>query len=320
MRKGLLLGLCLLTGFWLSAETLTLGSWNVEHLGSPGRGLGYRDLPLRSNRQLRDIAEFIKDQRIDALALQEVAITGFDGSLPLSEPLEKICSTLGPHWSYRVLGDWENPPSAGSIHNMQNAFIWNEEKLHLLNSFPLQVQSVAVGRKNTFDRIPYAAWFESTGGNDFLLVNLHLTSGQDNDENHLAAMVMVERNIGKTLKDLDITESDRIILGDFNDNPWAKDTRGNRAYLNLLYLYMEEKGFRDLMTKEFPFSRFNNNLDSRIDHVLINRSALRHFQEESFRIPYPSSELRELQRWRETFSDHLPLLFELKIGRDDDSD
>lgn len=310
----------LLMTLWISAETVTLGSWNLEHLGSPGRGLGYRDLPPRSNRQLRDIAVFIDELGISALALQEVAITGFESDRPLSAPLEKICSALGPDWDYVLMGDPENPPPAGSIHNMQNAFIWNGTYLNLLDSFPLLVESVNVGDKNTFDRIPYAAWFETTEGNDFLLINLHLTSGQDNDENHLAAMVTVERNIGQSLRSRDITESDRIVLGDFNDNPWALNTRGEPAFLDLLYRYMEKKGYRDLMTEAFPFTRSNKNLDSRIDHILINRSALRHFEEGSFRIPYPSKDLRELQIWRESYSDHLPLLFELVMSRDDDRD
>jgi endonuclease/exonuclease/phosphatase family metal-dependent hydrolase len=65
----------------------------------------------------------------------------------------------------------------------------------------------------------------------------------------------------------------------------------------------------------------NDQLDSAIDHILINSSARRHYGENSFYIYRPSVEtLEEYQQWRETYSDHFPLIFALEVRRDDDND
>ena len=61
-----------------SGESIRVVTWNIEHLGSPGRGLGgigAGTLPLRSEAQLKAIATFItNDLNADVVALQEVAI------------------------------------------------------------------------------------------------------------------------------------------------------------------------------------------------------------------------------------------------------
>jgi len=311
----------------IMGDSITAGTWNLEHLGSPGRGLGYRDLPLRSHQDLAKIARLIQSEKIDLLALQEIAITHRDNASGdyQSTPLNILCNLLGESWRYRIAPPSGSMPSPESVHNMQNAYIWDSSKLRGLRFFPVEVENVAVGSKNLFDRIPWAGWFETLNsgeeGNDFLLVNLHLTSGQNNDENHLAAMIMVERNLYSSLREIDITESDRAFLGDFNDNPWAVNDQGQARYMDLLYRYMDEKGFQDLLTEEDGFTRINSDMNSAIDHVLINRSLMRHLESDQLRIYRPQADnLNDYQQWREVYSDHFPLLFSIKVSRDDDKD
>lgn len=326
MRKLFITVLLLLTGLGLFGENLNIATWNIEHLGSPGRGLGYRNLPLRTPQELDRIANWIDEMDLQVLALQEVAVSHFEDELPQSSSLDHIAGALGPEWRYAIAPPYMENFDSQSIHNMQNAYLWDSSRVILEQSFALPVSNVMVGRKRAFSRRPWAAWFSAIHngerGNDFLLVNLHLASGQDNDENHLAAMVMVEQAINPALSSRDITESDRIVLGDFNDNPWALNDRGEPRYMDLMYRYMEERGYQHLTNEHLRFTRLNDNLDSIIDHVLINRSALRHYNENSFLVAVPegSDTPHDYNRFREVYSDHCPLIFSLKVGRDDDAD
>ena len=80
MNRILLLVLILPT---LTLADVKITTWNIEHLGSGGRGFGggfgAGDIPMRTDAQLEAIADFIKsDLGSDVLAVQEIAITGPD--------------------------------------------------------------------------------------------------------------------------------------------------------------------------------------------------------------------------------------------------
>ena len=325
-RAILATGILLVSNTAFAQDTIRIATWNIEHLGSPGRGLGGiggGSLPLRSEAQLKQIARLIRDDlRVDLLAIQEVAITGISGSLRVSNPLEIIIEELGEDWSYHI-GNPGGEIQLGSIHNMQNAFLWNAAKVRPVRLLDLTFPNALVGPKHLFDRVPLVGYFQALKNNrdtnDFLLVNVHLTSGQNNDENHLAAMVIIEQNIRNLLRQQNIKESDRIILGDFNDNPFAKTEGGEPRFIDLLYRYMETRRYRDFVTEEIGFTRLNADKTSIIDHILINNSiASRHLvgSVEKF-LPEDSSN-QGLARWRRTFSDHLPLILTLRVADEDD--
>lgn len=101
-----------------SDDSITVTTWNIEHLGSPGRGFGggyggfgsssippsSQQLPSRNDDDLKKIAAFIRDDlKSDLLALQEIGITGRQRGRSKSEPLDKIVAELegnGGDWSY----------------------------------------------------------------------------------------------------------------------------------------------------------------------------------------------------------------------------
>ena len=63
----------------------------------------------------------------------------------------------------------------------------------------------------------------------------------------------------------------------------------------------------------------NHGLTSVIDHVLINNSADQHIEtDDAFVYHPPSTTNDDLADWRETYSDHFPVLFELNVEDDDD--
>ena len=135
-------------------------------------------------------------------------------------------------------------------------------------------------------------------------------------------MVIIEQNLNHFLNRNRIRETDRIVLGDFNDNPYAKRDDGTPLYTNLLYQYMAFRKYRDLVTETSKATRMNIGLTSVIDHVLINNSADKHIPTGKATVFRPSdSTPHGLAAWRRTYSDHFPVLFELKIeDEDDDAD
>lgn len=331
MYKKVIFAVCViaLVSSCQAAEKIRVATWNIEHLGSPGRGLGgigSGNLPKRSPEQLKKIATFIKnDIKADLIAVQEVAISGKNLDIYISDPLETIVDELGDDWSYYIDSTRCNMDYLDSKHNMSNAFIWNTARVRAVKMFSVEFPNEYVGKKPLFDREPLVGYFEAKKGseytNDFLITNVHLTSGQYNDENHIVAMIIIEQNMNTLLKSKHIKESDRIILGDFNDNPFAKDDAGKPRYTDLLYRYMEWKKYTDLVTDTTGATRMDSNLSSTIDHILVNNSAARHLTQESQKNAeriFPESDLAQ---WRDTYSDHFPLVIEIKVeSKDDDVD
>lgn len=323
--KKLILTMSMLLIFLLlyPQDPIRITTWNLEHLGSYGRGLGGIGsgyLGLRTDNQLEDISTFIRDTlKSDIVAIQEVALNDIVYGTKSNEKLDKIVEYLGEDWEY-VIGSTGREELIGTQkENMQNAFLWNTTRVNLIKSFDLDIPNILVGKTRAFDRLPFAGYFESLNPNkpdrtDFLLVNVHFKSGQDNNENHLAAMVILEQSISPILKSNSVKESDRVILGDFNDNPY--DSR----YFDFLYQYMDHKKYKDLTTEAMGATRMDNNLTSIIDHVLVNSSIqieMKNIEAEKY---MPSEDHDKLAAWRKTYSDHFPITFEVKVVKDNDVD
>ncbi len=172
--------------------------------------------------------------------------------------------------------------------------------------------------------MPVALYFEArvtgqTNRNDIVLVNVHLASGQSNDENHAIAMIALEHGLRGFLEDNEVTESDRIILGDFNDNPHALTAAGNPRFIQSLYQHMGTKRYTDLVPASLNFTRMNNNLTSLIDHILVNNSAQNHISS-TVAVRFTPGASSTFANWRQTFSDHFPLSITLQVQADDDVD
>ncbi len=315
--KRIILLVLLLPALTLADVKVT--TWNIEHLGSTGRGFGggfgAGSIPLRSNSQLRDIADFIKDDlEADVLAAQEIAKTGPNHT---SLELDRIVDRLGDNWSY-ILAD------EPAVSEMGNGFIWNKDKVTVLEAFTISMPNIELAGKNLFDRMPMALYFETkesgeTNRNDMVLINVHMASGQTNDENHAIAMIALEHALTRVLKDNEVIESDRVILGDFNDNPHKLTAADNPKFIKTLYQHMETKKYTDIVPASFEFTRMDANLGSLIDHILVNNSASNDIvstEAERF-TPGDSSTFAD---WRQTFSDHFPLSFILDVKADTDVD
>ena len=325
---AVLLGLGMFIDVANADDFLTITTWNIETLGGDGRGFasgfGQGSLGMRTPEQLEKIAEFIIDEvGSDILAIQEVSVSSTENGVSISEPLEQIVSALGSDWEY-YLPEVEFIPDGHD--NMFCAFLWNNEKVTALDVFAADMPDVSLAGAPLYSRAPLVGYFEAikeyNGTNDFVLVNVHLKSGQDFDENHIIAIVNLEQQLYSILKNHSITESDRIILGDFNDNPYATKPSGDLKHSNALYLHMAFRGYLDLVPEGSHGTRMNYNLDSVIDHILRNKYTEKYIPDDAALIYLPfDGDQDRYAEFRETYSDHFPVSFRFKIeNKDDDVD
>ncbi len=314
----------------VAEDYIKVTTWNIEHLGTEGRGFGGGygggDLPLRTDPQLKKIGKFIRDElKSDVVALQEIAITYLEDHVTYyesrSKELDVITNEMGDNWKYYL------PPKHQNHHgsSMYVGFIWNSDTIKALKLRPLYVQNLDLAGKSLFDRTPALGYFEikdpDQEKNDFLLVNIHLASGQYNDENHLIAMTLIQYKLNKALQAIKVKESDRIILGDFNDNPYAETSAGNPKYSDALYHHMSNKGYTDFVTPDFHSTRMDSNLKSIIDHILVNKSAKYDVKQSAkAEIWLPDNHPSSFSLWRQTYSDHFPISIDLKIKNENDAD
>ncbi|MEW6359788.1 MAG: endonuclease/exonuclease/phosphatase family protein [Planctomycetota bacterium] len=283
------------------------------------------------HNDLKKIAAFIRnDLKSDLLALQEIGITGLERGRSKSAPLDKIVAELeadGGDWCY-FLPQVDKAPTKADEGNEFLAFLWNRKRVRLLTVLDMPLENQELAGKSLFDRKPLVGYFEAirddgSPRNDFVLVNVHLASGQDYDENHLIAMTLIEFRLANALARHAVSESDIIILGDFNDNPALKKDNGEPEYSDALYRHMAFKGYVDLSTSDLKTTRMNAELNSLIDHILVSKSARSELAEERATIFKPgggNGNLDLFPAWRLTFSDHFPLSFRLKITPDTDAD
>jgi endonuclease/exonuclease/phosphatase family metal-dependent hydrolase len=327
-------------------EPLTITTWNIEHLGSPGRGFGGGfggfgpgalpernvPLPMRSDEDLKDIAALIQSELgSDVIALQEVGITRIRRGRSVSDPMEKIVAYLNEGsdtWAY-FLPQIDELPVEDDDNKAFLGYLWNRSRVRLLTVFEMSLMNQGLAGKALFERMPLIGYFETIrangdSGNDFALVNVHLASGQGNDENHLIAMTLIEFDLVRNLAKHAVSESDIIILGDFNDDPRRTKANGTPMYSPAMHEHMRFKGYVNLVTPELKASRMNIHMDSLIDHILVNKYAQRYLLADSATIYKPrgakSSSATLLGAWRETYSDHFPLSFKFTVRSDSDAD
>ena len=83
------------------------------------------------------------------------------------------------------------------------------------------------------------------------------------------------------------------------------------------------KGYIDLATADLKTTRMNAKLNSLIDHILVSKFARADVSQERATVFKPGGGDGNpdlFPGWRQTFSDHFPLSFEMKVGADTDVD
>ena len=311
---------------WTTEETRTITSWNIENLGTGHRGFswgyGQGKKGPRSETQLKAIANFIKnDLRTDLLAFQEVAISRIENGRAVSDALDIMVAELGEGWQY-YLPATEPIPDV-SWANQFCGFLWNGNRIRASGLFVMPVSQMMLEGIPIFVRKPVIGHFsvihEGKTTNDFTLVNLHLKSGQNNEENHMIAVTWIEASLTSALCEQGILEEDRVFLGDFNDNPYATWRDGSRKYSDALYHHMTFKGYTNLVTQDSHSTRMDFRLTSIIDHVLVNWGMIDQLTEVQADLYLPgNASPQAFADWRDTYSDHFPISFIIQAQTEDD--
>jgi endonuclease/exonuclease/phosphatase family metal-dependent hydrolase len=134
-------------------------------------------------------------------------------------------------------------------------------------------------------------------------------------------MVELRSQLDSVLQSIDVREQDRVILGNFNDNPYRTTNKGKPVYPATLYQYMDFHGYRNYVTDEFRSTRMDSELSEVLDHVLVNSQAEKHVIGDKKAVPWmPLGGVAELPEWRRTYSDHFPVRIKLRVSYDDDAD
>lgn len=190
----------------MSKRYIHVGSWNIEHFSKRGG----------REENIYALAEHIEMASLDILALQEIYVTHFDGSIRRNEHLDGVVALLLEHtecqWEYEI---FENRRS----DDMEQlcAITWNTTTLNRLLTFRIPVETQADGF-GLWDRTPHAVKFKYRDRTDFVVVPLHMKSNyggatQAKRVRHLEARTLMDNlpRVKEAMDDLDI-----ILIGDTN--------------------------------------------------------------------------------------------------------
>jgi exonuclease III len=201
---------------------VVVGVWNLEWLcdgkerGFPEDTHGGPSYDARVDQDYAAIAEVIENQLHPAvLVITEVNASAQDGVIPRSNEINRLCSNLGQHYEYFVL------KSGGQQHV---AMLYDKNIVRLNTSFEIEVAPRKVGNSDIFARDPLVGHFGviSSGDShlsDFVVVGLHLASGQDKTQNHDQAMKLVTDTLKYLIQEGELLpsgEGDIILAGDMN--------------------------------------------------------------------------------------------------------
>jgi endonuclease/exonuclease/phosphatase family metal-dependent hydrolase len=180
LHRCVLLVLLSFPGVPLSAETITLCSFNIQIFG----------VSKMANREVAGIlADIIS--RADVTAIQEVRSRDIT-------PVVQFMRLLPPHYAY-VLG----PREGRSVSKEQFWVIYDTTKLRLLG------EHTWADPEDIFERNPLGIYFQTTGAFDFILIDTHIQPA--NAAREIAAVPGVVTYYQERWHETDV-----VIAGDFN--------------------------------------------------------------------------------------------------------
>ena len=275
-----------------SPATISIGTWNLEFLGSPGN---YRqDLPPRDDADYAAIGARIRELGVAVLAVQEV------NDAP---SLQKVAEGAGPSWRSLVgtTGTWDDGVTAQRL-----GFLWDSAVVELLGAeelldLPREAEGVPI-----FHRVPITAWFQVTDtGFDFRVVTVHLKAGRkdkDLEKRRLEATAL-HQWLG-LLRRTPNEDQDFVVLGDFNSSYGADPER------------ILERGdvvrFVDQPKAQATIQHF----DEPIDQIAAG-PGFAELRRDSYRVHGEHGGL-DKQAWRKVYSDHYAVTVSVDAAVDAD--
>jgi len=299
-------------------DAIVVGTWNLEHFkngatrGFPENTRGGPSY-LASERDLGYISSIIRDQ-IGASILVLNEVNGRPG-LDTSAELDALILQLGPSWDYSL---------SRSGNSQRQAILFDSDDVRREVCHEFAIPEEDVQGKDISARDPLACYFTIIGEggsemNDFVVVALHLASGQNNNLNHNRAMEELASRFANIFdgSPFPTTELDILIAGDFNANRY--DSRSENFWTEFGDVYdidtlSPNDGEQYLATR---LSGVPLAPRSKIDYVMASGDlredlvlAEAHIHHEVLVTPF--------EEFRRLASDHVPVSVRVLVSTDDD--
>lgn len=278
----------LLLALWAPAQSLRIGTWNLEQFGS-------RPDPSRTGREHEAIADYIRRLDVAVLAVQEIGG---------EEPLADLCRRIGRSWRCVLGRSGGHSDGKGRI---SVGFLFDDDRVELLLAEELLDLPRALEGQPIFHRLPVTACFRARdGGTDFRLVTVHLKAGRKEADFHKRRLEVATlrdwllRLCGSPDEDQDV-----IVLGDFNH---SYDAEARELF--------ERGDLVRYLTSCKPSDPTIVHFDAPIDMIAVHRGCSE-VEADTFEV-HNEDGLTDVQRWRSTYSDHFPVTVALRSGPDDD--
>lgn len=306
--------------------TIVVGTWNLEWLHPTARR-GFPETPgkygPRTENDYAAVAEVItSDLHAAVLVLNEIdgeTTQTDDEPQAVSAVLDCLLSHLPASFSYVIA-------RSGGAQRVAILFDQSQVRLDAFTELTIPQEKVKDGneKKDIFERDPLVGHFTVVQNgvemNDFLMVGVHLASGQSKVKNHDRALKVLQAKLTQLLSSGFLStgeENDIVIAGDLNLD-FFDDKRE-------LELEAMEDGPWDLLADETTYAATRLagsplQPKSIIDYIMVAdvmRGAHQEIRTSEATVWQQLAE-NQFDRFREHLSDHFPVTVELQVGVDDD--
>jgi hypothetical protein len=306
----------------LPETTYRIGTWNLEWFkegktrGFPEYANGGPTIPPRTEEDYAAIAEIISHELNSAVMVLE-EINGYDTpeGHSKSRELDRLIENLGSSYDYLI---------SKSGNGQRVAILFDKNKVRLNGATEFVVPYEVKQGSDIFHRDPLVAHFTflingvDHSLNDFLIVGLHLASGQRKKNNHDRAMAILIEYLGSYLEEgAELHgEGDIVITGDLNLDIF--DSKREQV------LDQMEAGNYDILADEgYPATRLSGvplQPRSKIDYIIVTDEMRGTGAEISASEAEVHQELAagNYNDYRDVFSDHFPVTVKARVLPDDD--
>ncbi|MGH7132947.1 MAG: hypothetical protein ACREJO_13485 [Phycisphaerales bacterium] len=293
----------------VAADTLRIGTWNIEWFGSPAKRSGIATGTAQSSD---DVADYIIASGVCVLAVEEVVASG---QKPRSEALDATLAAIkkraGDQWKYILFPDRRGEEA------QLTGVLWNPKLITPLNA---DGKAVADGESTVvplspmrgtqtklWNKPPHAMKFSAGAGKtDFVVIVVHMKADyngdfaltRDEEAKNLAAALPAVR---KFFKDEDI-----VVLGDTNMTKSGEP----------LVADFESAGLYDLNRK----NERTNWREGAMDRIFV-ASQQPEFAERRFEVMsdrYLDPKRWDARNYKKRLSDHYMAVTVIKVIPDDD--
>ncbi len=297
--------LSLVFGSSVLAQQVTVGTWNIEWLGTPHR----RNGGARTDAQLEDIAARLADELdIEVAVLVEI-------------------NTQSPQWAtlrsrleQRGYGFVE-----GSGGDLRIVIAFDQDEVQLSGSFEadLQTEFERPGQNCfTRGRRPLLATLRA-GNFDFTVIGVHLKSGfvpegcRDDSFPEWVRTQQAQQIVGEIQRGWTerLIDSDVIVVGDFNG---GMQDGGLEAFRQAGYSILSEERRRSDASGSLTYRK--GRFRSVLDHLAVPASTIREWVALStvFWAPLTTMSDDDLAAYLRAFSDHAPVWTHFNTALADD--